>query len=187
MLGVEYNRDSEAARGKARFPALTTPRTLPQMDIPGSVVATGCRFAIVVSRFNEEITSGLLSGARTALVEAAVRDDDVTLVHVPGAFEIPVTALHLAETGRFDAVICLGCLIKGDTMHFEYIADAASHGIMRVGLDTGIPVAFGVLTTLTDEQAAVRAAPGSGNKGREAALAAFEMVRLRRELPGAQL
>jgi 6,7-dimethyl-8-ribityllumazine synthase len=148
------------------------------MDKRGSVVATGCRFAIVVSRFNEEITSGLLSGARTALVEAGVRDDDVTLVHVPGAFEIPVTALHLAETGRFDAVICLGCLIKGDTMHFEYIAEAVSHGIMSVSVMTGVPVAFGVLTTLTESQAAVRSEPGEGNKGREAALAAIEMAAL---------
>ena len=148
------------------------------MDIRGSVVATGCRFAIVVSRFNEEITSGLLSGARSALMEAGVRDDDVTLVHVPGAFEIPVAALHLAETGRFDAVICLGCLIKGDTMHFEYIADAASHGIMNVSVTTGVPVAFGVLTTLTEDQAAVRSEPGEGNKGREAALAAIEMATL---------
>lgn len=161
---------------------MTTPRNLPQMDIRGSVVATGCRFAIVVSRFNEEITSGLLSGARTALVEAGVRDDDVTLVHVPGAFEIPVTALHLAETGRFDAVICLGCLIKGDTMHFEYIAEAASHGIMHVSVTTGVPVAFGVLTTLTDAQAAVRSEPGEGNKGREAALAAIEMATLFKKL-----
>lgn len=152
------------------------------MDIRGSVVATGCRFAIVVSRFNEEITSGLLSGARTTLLDAGVRDDDVTLVHVPGAFEIPVAALHLAETGRFDAVICLGCLIKGDTMHFEYIADAASHGIMNVSVTTGVPAAFGVLTALTEEQAMVRSGPGEGNKGREAALAAIEMATLFKKL-----
>jgi 6,7-dimethyl-8-ribityllumazine synthase len=152
------------------------------MDIRGSVVATGCRFAIVVSRFNEDITSGLLSDARSALLEAGVREDDVTLVRVPGAFEIPVAALHLAETGRFDAVICLGCLIKGDTMHFEYIADATSHGIMNVSVTTGVPVAFGVLTTLTEAQAAVRSERGEGNKGREAALAAIEMATLFRKL-----
>ena len=152
------------------------------MDIRGSVVATGFRFAIVVSRFNEEITSGLLSGARSALLEAGVNEDDVTLVHVPGAFEIPVTALRLAQTSRFDAVICLGCLIKGDTMHFEYIADAASHGIMNASLTTGVPVAFGVLTTMTDEQAFARSAPGDGNKGREAALAAIEMATLFKRL-----
>ena len=139
------------------------------------------RFAIIVARFNEEITSGLLSGARAALAEASVRDEDVFVVHVPGAFEIPVAAMRLAETGDFDAVICLGCLIKGDTMHFEYIASATSHGIMDVSTTTGVPVAFGVLTTMTDEQAEVRSAPGPDNKGREAALAAIEMAVLFRK------
>ena len=154
------------------------------MDIRGSVVATGSRFAIVVSRFNEEITSGLLSGARLALLEAAVTEEDVTVIHVPGAFEIPVAALQAAQSGRFDAVICLGCLIKGDTMHFEYIAEAASQGIMNVSVSTGVPVAFGVLTTMTDEQAIARSAPGDGNKGREAALAAIEMATLFKRLDG---
>jgi len=139
------------------------------------------RFAIVVARFNEEITSGLLAGAREALAKASVRDEDVFVVHVPGAFEIPVAAMRLAETGDFDAVICLGCLIKGDTMHFEYIASATSHGIMDVSTTTGVPVAFGVLTTITDEQAEVRSAPGPDNKGREAALAAIEMAVLFRK------
>lgn len=142
------------------------------------------RFAIVVSRFNEEITRGLLAGAREALAEGGVRDDSVTVFQVPGAFEIPLAAKRAAESGEFAAVICLGCLIKGETMHFEYIADAASHGIMRVGLDSGVPVAFGVLTALTDAQAAERAAPGPGNKGREAAAAALEMTRLLRRIPG---
>jgi 6,7-dimethyl-8-ribityllumazine synthase len=146
--------------------------------------AAGYRFAIVVSRFNPQITDGLLAGARDALVQADVRDDDVTLVRVPGAFELPVAAQRLAESGRFDAVICLGCLIKGDTMHFEYIADAATRGIADVGLATGVPVTFGVLTTLTDEQAELRARPGDGNKGREAALAAVEMATLLRALDG---
>ena len=136
------------------------------------------KVAIVVSRFNEDITGGLLAGAREALTEAGVDGDDVAVFEVPGAFEIPLAAKYAAECGHFAAVICLGCLIKGDTMHFEYIADAASHGIMRVGLDTGVPVAFGILTTLTDEQAEQRAAPGPDNKGREAALAALEMATL---------
>jgi len=139
------------------------------------------RFAIIVARFNEEITSGLLAGARAALADASVPDEDVFVVHVPGAFEIPVAAMRLAETGDFDAVICLGCLIKGDTMHFEYIASATSHGIMDVSTTTGVPVAFGVLTTMTDEQAEVRSAPGPDNKGREAALAAIEMAVLFRK------
>ena len=139
------------------------------------------RFAIIVARFNEEITSGLLAGARAALADASVRDEDVFVVHVPGAFEIPVAAMRLAETGDFDAVICLGCLIKGDTMHFEYIASATSHGIMEVSTTTGVPVAFGVLTTMTDEQAEIRSAPGPDNKGREAAQAAIEMAVLFRK------
>ena len=150
----------------------------------GSPTAAGCRFAIVVSRFNPEITDGLLAGAREALADADVRDDDVTIVRVPGAFELPVAAQRLAESGRFDAVICLGCLIKGDTMHFEYIADAATRGIADVGLATGVPVAFGVLTPLTDEQAEIRARPGAGNKGREAAAAAVEMATLLRVIDG---
>jgi 6,7-dimethyl-8-ribityllumazine synthase len=150
----------------------------------GSARAAGFRFAIVVSRFNSEITDGLLTGAREALTEADVRDEDVTLVRVPGAFELPIAAQRLAESGRFDAVICLGCLIKGDTMHFEYIADAATRGIAEVGLATGVPVTFGVLTTLTDEQAAVRARAGEGNKGREAAAAAVEMATLLRAVDG---
>jgi 6,7-dimethyl-8-ribityllumazine synthase len=146
--------------------------------------AAGFRFAVAVSRFNPEITDGLLAGARDALTEAEVRPDDVTVVRVPGAFELPIAAQRLAESGRFDAVICLGCLIKGDTMHFEYIAEAASRGIMDVGLSTGVPVSFGVLTTLTDEQAEVRSKPGADNKGREAALAAVEMATLLRVVDG---
>jgi 6,7-dimethyl-8-ribityllumazine synthase len=146
----------------------------------GAQRAAGCRFAIVVSRFNPEITEGLLAGARDALSEADVRAEDVAVVRVPGAFELPLTAQRLAESGRFDAVVCLGCLIKGDTMHFEYIAEAATRGIAEVTLATGVPVTFGVLTTLTDEQAAVRAQAGAGNKGREAAQAAVEMATLLR-------
>jgi 6,7-dimethyl-8-ribityllumazine synthase len=151
-------------------------------ELHGQRDAAGCRFAIVISHFNDEITDGLLKGARQVLEEASVGDDDITLVHVPGAFELPVAALRAAETGRFDAVICLGCLIKGDTMHFEYIAAAASQGIMDVAQTTGIPIAFGVLTTLTEEQAAARSGDNDDNKGREAALAAIEMATLFRQL-----
>jgi len=144
--------------------------------------ATGRRFALVVSSFNQDITDGLLRGAHAALAEAGVKTADVTTVRVPGAFEIPLAARRLARSGRYDAVICLGCLIKGDTMHFEYIADAVSHGIMAVSADTGIPVTFGVLTTLTQEQAAARAAEGPDNKGREAARAAVEMAAIVQKL-----
>jgi 6,7-dimethyl-8-ribityllumazine synthase len=131
------------------------------------------RFAIVVSRFNEEITEGLLRGAK-----ASVADEAIRVVRVPGAFEIPLAAQRLAESGEFDAIICLGCLIKGDTMHFEFIADAASHGIAQAALATGVPMTFGVLTTMTEEQAVERSTEGPGNKGREAALAAIDMAAL---------
>ena len=152
------------------------------MELQGTRTASGCRFAIVVSRFNGEVTSGLLKGARQALAEASVRDEDVTVLRVPGAFEIPVTAMRAAETGRFDAVICIGCLIKGETLHFEYIASAACHGIVEAAAATGVPMALGVLTTLTEEQALERAAENEANKGREAALAAVEMATLFRQL-----
>ena len=128
----------------------------------------------------------MLAGARAALTEADVAADDITVVHVPGAFEIPVTVLRLANTHRYDAVITLGCVIKGDTMHFEYIAAAVSQGIMDVSSTTGLPVAFGVLTTLTDEQAALRAAAGPGNKGGEAARAAIEMATLFKRIGSAR-
>jgi 6,7-dimethyl-8-ribityllumazine synthase len=152
------------------------------MELQGSQTAAGCRFAIIVSRFNAEITEGLLGGARRALAEAQVTDENVTVVRVPGSFEITVAAASLARTGSFDAVICLGCLIKGDTMHFEYIASATSHGIMDASAATGVPITFGVLTTLTEEQACARAGDGPDNKGREAALAAVEMATLFREM-----
>jgi 6,7-dimethyl-8-ribityllumazine synthase len=153
-------------------------------ELTGSLTAPGYRFAVIVARFNGEITEGLLKGARALLTEASVRDDDLTIVRVPGAFEIPATALRLAESGMYDAIICLGCLIKGDTMHFEYIAEAASQGIAQAAAATGVPVTFGVLTTMTEAQAAERAADGPGNKGREAAAAAVEMATLFRRLDG---
>ena len=147
----------------------------------GSHQLQGCRFAVVVSRFNEEITEGLLRGAREAFAEAGVDAERITVVRVPGAFEIPLIARRLAKSGRFDAVVCLGCLIKGDTMHFEYIASAVAQGIMDVSADTGVPVTFGVLTTLTEAQAVRRASEDSDNKGREAAMAALEMAALGRQ------
>jgi 6,7-dimethyl-8-ribityllumazine synthase len=144
--------------------------------------AGACRFAIVAARFNADFTEGLLRGALAALMDAGVAESEVVVLRVPGAFELPVTARHLAASGRFDAVIALGCLIKGDTMHFEYIAAAVSQGLMQVSTETGIPVAFGVLTTLTEEQAAARSADGPDNKGREVGAAAVEMAALFRRL-----
>jgi 6,7-dimethyl-8-ribityllumazine synthase len=140
------------------------------------------RFAIVVSRFNEEITEGLLRGAQEFFAERSIPADAVKVFRVPGAYEIPLAAKRLGESGEFDAIVCLGCLIKGDTMHFEYIADATSHGIMRAAASTGLPMAFGVLTTMTEQQAMERSRPGEGNKGREAAAAALDMATLFREL-----
>ena len=157
------------------------------MELQGSHSAPGFRFAIIVSRFNADVTDGLLKGARAALAEAGVRDEDITLVRVPGAFELPVAAARLAGTGRFDALICLGCVIKGDTMHFEYISAAASQGIMDVSVAAAVPVAFGMLTALDDDQARARAADGPDNKGREAATAAVEMATLWRRIGEAGL
>ena len=136
------------------------------------------RVAIVVARFNDFVTERLLTGAREGLRDAGVSDDDVEVLRVPGAFEIPMAAQRVAETGRVEAVICLGCLIRGATPHFEYIASACAHGITAAAAATGIPMAFGVLTTNSVEEALERAGPGDANKGREAAQAALEMASL---------
>ena len=136
------------------------------------------RIAIVVARFNDFVTERLLAGAREALGEAGVVDGDVEVWRVPGAFEIPMAARAVAGTGRVAAVVCLGCLIKGATPHFEYISSACAHGIMEASGDTGVPMAFGVLTTNSAEEALERAVSGPGNKGREAAESAVEMARL---------
>jgi 6,7-dimethyl-8-ribityllumazine synthase len=135
------------------------------------------RVAIVVSRFNDFVTDRLLKGAQEALRETGVADDDVPILRVPGAFEIPIAAQRLAESSRIDAVVCLGCLIRGATPHFEYIASACAHGITAAAAATGVPMTFGVLTTNSVEEALERAVPGDGNKGREAALAAVDLVR----------
>jgi 6,7-dimethyl-8-ribityllumazine synthase len=144
--------------------------------------AAGFRFAIVVSRFNEGITGALQAAARAALREAGVADGDVEELSVPGAFELPQAARCAAETARFDAVICLGCVIRGATPHFEYISAATAHGVMTASGDTGVPMAFGVLTTDTEAQAEERAGEGPDNKGREAAAAAIEMALLFRRM-----
>jgi 6,7-dimethyl-8-ribityllumazine synthase len=136
------------------------------------------RIAIVVSRFNDFVTDRLLAGAEEALHEAGVPAGDVEVLRVPGAFELPIAAQRVAETGRVAAVVCLGCLVRGATPHFEYIASACAHGITAAAAATGVPMAFGVLTTNSVEEALERAVPGDGNKGREAALAALEMARL---------
>jgi 6,7-dimethyl-8-ribityllumazine synthase len=136
------------------------------------------RVAIVVSRFNDFVTERLLDGAERLLSEQGVDAADVEVVRVPGAFEIPIAAQRMAETGRVSAVVCLGCLIKGATPHFEYIAAACAHGVTAAAAATGVPMAFGVLTTNSVEEAIERAGDDDGNKGREAAHAAVEMARL---------
>lgn len=137
--------------------------------------------AVVVSRFNEDVTRRLLRGAIAALEEHGVEDPDV--YWVPGSLELPITALALAEKGQHDAIVCLGCVIRGETYHFEVVANQAAAGIMQVQLDTGVPVAFGVLTTEDKEQALARSGP-KNNKGAEAAEAAIEMANLLRGIQG---
>jgi 6,7-dimethyl-8-ribityllumazine synthase len=153
------------------------PRTL-----EGKISAAGYRFGLVVSRFNDFISSKLVEGALDALMRHGATEEQLLLVKVPGAFEIPLTAKKLAESGKVDAVICLGAVIRGSTPHFEYVAAEVSKGIAVVALDTKVPVAFGVLTTDNLEQAIERAGTKSGNKGWDAAVAAMEMVNLFKQL-----
>jgi 6,7-dimethyl-8-ribityllumazine synthase len=136
----------------------------------------GRRVAIVVSKFNSFVTDRLLAGAVARLESSGVTGDDITVVRVPGAFEIPLAAQHAAESGRFDALICLGCIIRGETPHFEYLASAVANGLTTAASATGVPMTFGVLTTNSAEEALARAGDGPDNKGREAALAALELA-----------
>ena len=145
----------------------------------GRLNATGLRFAVVVSRFNAFITERLLAGAQDALLRLGANAKNVTIVRVPGSFEIPATARRLAQTGKYDAMICLGCLIRGETAHYEVIANEVTRGIGQSAQETGVPHAFGVLTCDTLEQAIDRAGLKAGNKGYDAALAAVEMAQLK--------
>ncbi len=140
--------------------------------------ASGLRIAIVVSRFNEDITGALLDGAKRTLAESGLPQDGLTVVSVPGAFELPVTAKALASRGDCDAVICLGAVIRGDTPHFDYVAGEAASGLMDASLYTGIPIIFGVLTVDTLSQAIDRVGGSEGHKGEEAAATAIEMANL---------
>lgn len=150
--------------------------------VEGKLQAQGLKFAIVVSRFNEFITSKLLDGALDALMRHGAKESDIQIVKVPGSFEIPLVAKKLAQSGKFNAVICLGTLIRGATPHFDYIAAEVSKGIALVGLETGVPVSFGVITTETIEQAIERAGSKSGNKGWDAAIVAIEMARVMEQI-----
>jgi 6,7-dimethyl-8-ribityllumazine synthase len=146
----------------------------------GQLVDGGFAFAIVVSRWNELITSKLLGGAQDALRRHGVDDSRIDLAWVPGSFEIPIAAQRLARTGRYHAIICLGAVIRGATPHFDYVAAEVAKGVAQVGLQTGVPVIFGVLTTDSIEQAIERAGTKAGNKGFEAAVTAIEMASLLR-------
>lgn len=149
----------------------------------GTLIATGLKLALVATRWNHFIVDRLVEGAHTAFVQHDGQTDDLELYVVPGSFEVPLLAKRLAEGGRHDAVVCLGAVIRGATGHYDLVAGEVSSGLARVAFDTGVPVAFGVLTTDTTEQAIERAGTKAGNKGAEALLAAVEMVRVLRQLP----
>ena len=146
--------------------------------LEGNVVGTGARIGMVAARFNEFIVSKLVSGAEDALVRHGVDSDSITLAWVPGAYEIPVIAKKMAESGRYDAIICLGAVIKGSTSHYDLVCNEVSKGIVAVSLETGVPVLFGVITTDNIEQAIERAGTKAGNKGYDVACSAIEMINL---------
>ena len=156
--------------------------------IEGDQSASLIRVALVVSRYNDFVTDRLLEGALAALTAAGADPNRITVVRVPGAFEIPIAARHAAESGEHDAIVCLGCIVRGETPHFEYLASAVSHGLTAAAGDTGIPITFGVLTTNSIEEAIERAGQGPSNKGWEAAAAAIEtaavVAQLTRKTPG---
>lgn len=148
----------------------------------GSLVGKGLKFGIVVSRFNEFITNKLLSGAQDALKRHDVAEEDIDIAWVPGAFEIPVVAQKMAQSNTYNAVICLGAVVRGSTPHFEYVAAEVSKGIAKIGLETGLPVTYGVVTADTLEQAIERAGTKAGNRGFDAAVDAIEMANLMRNI-----
>jgi 6,7-dimethyl-8-ribityllumazine synthase len=152
------------------------------LSFEGGLDGAGVRLAVVVARFNAHITGRLYEGCRDELAAHNVDTETLTSVEVPGCFELPLVAKALASTGRFDAVVCLGAVIRGDTPHFDYVSSETASGIQRAALDTGVPVVFGVLTTDNEEQAEERVGGSAGHKGREAALTAIEMVGTLRRL-----
>lgn len=151
--------------------------------IEGKVTAPeGVKIGIVASRFNEIIVHKLLDGALDGLVRHGVDSDNITAAWVPGSFEIPTAALRMAESGKYDALICLGCVIRGETSHYDYVCNEVSKGIAQIGMTTGVPTMFGIVTTENVEQAIARAGAHAGNKGYDCALSALEMVNLMRQL-----
>ena len=150
--------------------------------LEGNVVAEGIKIGIVAARFNEFIVSKLVGGAQDACVRHGVKDEDIDLAWVPGAFEIPVIAKKMAASGKYDAVICLGAVIRGATSHYDYVCNEVSKGVASVSLETGVPVMFGVVTTENIEQAIERAGTKAGNKGYDCAMGALEMIDLMKQL-----
>ena len=150
--------------------------------LEGYITGKGLKFGIVVARFNEFITSKLLGGALDTLHRHETADEDVDVAWVPGAFEIPVIAKKMAESGKYDAVICLGAVIRGSTTHYDYVCNEVSKGVAQVGMNTGIPTIFGVVTTENIEQAIERAGTKAGNKGSDSAMAAMEMANLLKKI-----
>jgi 6,7-dimethyl-8-ribityllumazine synthase len=152
--------------------------------VQGELPAANRRVAVIASRFNEFVVSGLVKGAIAAWVKHGGAEDQLLVARVPGAYELPVVARKLASSGQYEAIVALGCVIRGETAHFDYVAGECARGLQNVSVDTGIPVAFGVLTTETVEQALERAAPGGSNKGGEAMECALEMADLLAKLAG---
>ena len=161
---------------------MATEQTLNPNSIQGGLGAAGLRFGIVISRFNSFITERLLQGAIDALVRAGASSKDVDTIHVPGSFELPITAKKLAAGGRYDALIAIGCIIRGETAHYDYVCSETARGLQLAQLDTGVPILFCVLTCDTLEQAIDRAGLKGGNKGFEAGLGAVEMAQLSKKL-----
>jgi 6,7-dimethyl-8-ribityllumazine synthase len=151
-------------------------------ELQGELTVDKQKFALVVSRFNNFVTERLTSGAIDTLTRHGCRQDNITCIRVPGTYELGFTARKVAETGQYDAVVCLGCVIRGQTPHFEYVASEAARGISQAGFDTGVPITFGVITADTLEQAIERAGSKAGNRGSEAAAGAIEMVNLMAKL-----
>ena len=154
------------------------------MLFQGNLIATTGKYAIIVSRFNEFITSKLLGGAKDALFRHGIAEDQIDIAWVPGAFEIPLIAQKLANSGKYDAVITLGAVIRGSTTHYDYVCNEVAKGVAKVQLDTGLPVIFGIVTTENIEQAIERAGTKAGNKGYDAALSALEMANLMQNIIG---
>ena len=150
--------------------------------VQGELQAKGLKFGVVVSRFNDFITGRLLEGAEDALLRHGAKSDDIEVVKVPGAFEIPITAKKMAQKKAYDALICLGTVIRGATPHFDYVSAEVSKGIAQASMETGVPIAFGILTTDNIEQAVERAGSKSGNKGWDAAITAIEMARVLKKI-----